>query len=113
MTTSAIDLLVVNRQFFGWYEAPSPFGRTDFELTIDSVGEGGDFEGTGRDKHGEFTVRGTALGDKITFTKDYKDGSTVGSGDDNALVVMMITAMVMMTMMNDVDNYGGDDNNFE
>ena len=62
-------------QFSGWYEAPFPFGKTDFTLTIENCADTGDFSGVGRDKQGEFTVRGQVSGTRVTFVKDYKDGS--------------------------------------
>ena len=62
----------LNLQFTGWYEAPFPFGKTDFTLLIENCADSGDFSGVGSDKQGEFTVRGKVDGAKVTFVKDYK-----------------------------------------
>ena len=62
-------------QFNGWYEAPFPFGKTDFSLVVITCSGDGEFTGTGQDKQGEFTVKGKIDGSKVSFVKDYKDGS--------------------------------------
>jgi len=62
----------------GWYAAPSPFGRTEFTVDIDSADEDGNFSGEGRDKQGEFRIKGKVVDGNVKFTKDYKDGSHTG-----------------------------------
>eukprot|EP00088_Acartia_fossae_P000460 TRINITY_DN10197_c0_g1_i1.p1 TRINITY_DN10197_c0_g1~~TRINITY_DN10197_c0_g1_i1.p1 ORF type:complete len:118 (-),score=18.30 TRINITY_DN10197_c0_g1_i1:140-493(-) len=57
----------------GWYDAPSPFGRTTFTLTILEVSENGDFHGEGEDSSGAFTIKGKLDGNKVEFVKGYKD----------------------------------------
>ena len=70
-----LNLIESPLQFSGWYEAPFPFGKTDFTLTIENCADSGDFSGVGRDKQGEFSVRGQVEGTRVTFVKDYNDGS--------------------------------------
>ena len=59
-----------NVKFHGWFDAPFPFGRTEFKVTIeeyDSVGEV--FSGRGEDKQGQFTISGNITGDMVNFVK--------------------------------------------
>ena len=71
-----------NVKFSGWYDAPFPFGKTDFTLTIEKVvAADGTFFGRGTDKQGHFTIQGqfsctndNGEGD-VTFVKDYVDKS--------------------------------------
>ena len=56
-------------------KAPFLFGKTDFTLVIQDCADSGDFSGVGSDKQGDFTVKGKVAGTKISFVKDYKDGS--------------------------------------
>ena len=43
-------------QFTGWYDAPFPFGKTDFTVVIESCQQG-QFSGAGQDKQGDFTIK--------------------------------------------------------
>ena len=72
------ELCSAGADFVGWYEAPFPFGKTEFTLKIVTVDQDGSFTGTGSDKQGEFTVAGTLASDDVVFEKEYKDGSHKG-----------------------------------
>lgn len=67
------SIIAPNAKFTGWYDAPFPFGKTEFSLLIESCGPDGEFSGSGQDKQGEFTVKGNVEGQKVVFVKDYKD----------------------------------------
>jgi len=75
---AGLALFSSHTDFVGWYEAPFPFGRTEFELKINNVDKDGTFTGTGSDKQGHFSIHGTVTGDGVEFVKDYKDGSHTG-----------------------------------
>ena len=69
-------------EFSGWYEAPFPFGKTEFVLTIDSFDVStGSVSGHGHDKQGQFKIHGGVDRDGVIvrFTKDYDDKSHTGS----------------------------------
>ena len=72
------ELVRPGAQFAGWYDAPFPFGRTEFLLTVGAVA-GEEWTGSGEDKQGAFSVKGKLLEDGlVTFVKDYLDGSHTG-----------------------------------
>jgi len=75
-----MKLLTAGAEFVGWFEAPFPFGKTEFQLKITSVNPADrSFTGTGNDKQGNFTVGGTLFSDdEVEFVKDYVDGSHTG-----------------------------------
>ena len=75
---ASLELCSAGAEFVGWYEAPFPFGKTEFTLKIVTVDQDASFTGTGTDKQGEFNVRGTLVSDDVVFVKDYKDGSHTG-----------------------------------
>ena len=70
-----LELFSAESEFAGWYDAPFPFGRTQFQLKITSIHEDWRFTGSGTDKQGEFTVQGRLVCDDVEFVKDYTDGS--------------------------------------
>ena len=65
------------KKFCGWYDAPFPFGRTEFNLEMESFNDQDQsFSGTGNDKQGEFKIQGKlSAGNKVEFMKSYVDGS--------------------------------------
>ena len=64
------------KKLTGYYDAPFPFGRTEFSLEIELYSDQDQsFSGIGRDKQGEFKVQGKLSGDKVEFMKNYVDGS--------------------------------------
>ena len=69
-------------EFSGWYDAPFPFGKTDFVLTIDAYdGSSGNITGHGEDKQGLFKIHGNIEDDGVIvkFVKDYNDNSHTGN----------------------------------
>jgi len=74
----SLELFSAESEFAGWYDAPFPFGKTQFQLKIITLHEDGRFTGTGHDKQGEFTVQGRLDCDDVEFMKDYTDGSYSG-----------------------------------
>ena len=37
-------------KFSGWYEAPAPWGRTDYTMTMETYNKDGSFTGRGQEK---------------------------------------------------------------
>ena len=59
-----------NVKFHGWYDAPFPFGRTEFTVTIEEYDEVSEvFTGRGEDKQGQFTISGSISGHTVIFVK--------------------------------------------
>lgn len=52
------SLLPYESSWNGWYGAPAPFGRTEFNLTIQMDYSDGSIKGIGSDKRGEFEIVG-------------------------------------------------------
>jgi len=75
---AGLEFISPNTELVGWYAAPFPFGKTEFQLRVLSVDEDGSFTGAGSDKQGDFTVQGFVTGDYVEFVKDYLDGSHIG-----------------------------------
>ena len=92
-------IFVIGSKFSGSYNAPFPFGKTEFTFCIHSVNSSdGNFEGRiyyfiylyqilfcfkisgkGQDKQGEFVIHGKEYEDgKVEFIKDYIDKSHTG-----------------------------------
>ena len=80
-------------KFSGWYEAPMSLGRTEFLLEVEKVEEveeGEEWVGRGKDlttlsnlgkrlnQEREFTCEGRLTDDRLTFTKNFCDGSHTG-----------------------------------
>ena len=63
--------------FSGWYEAPAPWGRTDFTLTLETFNSDGSFTGRGVEKQGGFSMRGSINGNSFKAVKDFDNKSIV------------------------------------
>ena len=71
------NIFQLGNKFTGWYDAPFPFGKTEFSLVIESFNDTDKtFSGSGNDKQGDFKIQGNLNGDnKVEFMKGYVDGS--------------------------------------
>ena len=65
-------------KFSGWYEAPAPWGRTDYTMTMETYNKDGSFTGRGQEKQGGFSARGTVSGTSFKMVKDFDNKSIVG-----------------------------------
>ena len=86
MSVSAGNIFIPGSELTGWYfflsfflffsffryDAPLGFGRTDFTATVVSYDDQtGDFNASGTDSQGDFTLKGKVEGDEVSIMKDY------------------------------------------
>lgn len=72
MSVSAGNIFIPGSELTGWYDAPLGFGRTDFTATVVSYDDQtGDFNASGTDSQGDFTLKGKVEGDEVSIVKDY------------------------------------------
>ena len=75
MSTTLNSLLPPESNWSGWFDAPAPFGRTEYTLTIQIDYVDGSITGRGSDKRGEFEITG-----KISVSGEVEEPSPSPGG---------------------------------
>ena len=82
-------------KYSGWFDAPFPFGKTEFNVEIYDFNEiDGIFTGRGSDRQGDFKISGKIENMNITFVKDYIDGSHTNIQYSGTILIESNTASV-------------------